>query len=384
MFLTLEPLRIGIDARAAAEVPAGRGRVVRELLRALCAQSHDRHRYLLYARRACPELELDERFSWRLIGARDPRWHSLAGRDASRDCDAFLASNSYLSSLLTRIPTVTIVYDLTTFERSMRPNRRSSVIERLTLGPAVRRSKRLLAISQATADALGERFPAARRRTVVAPLGVSPTLSEEPSTDGAPLPDPGFVLAVGTLEPRKNLPRLVAAYSTLDRELQDSHPLVVVGALGWQTGETLEALRGLGDRATVLGYVSDGALAEMYRRCSVFCYPSLGEGFGLPVLEAMAAGAAVLTSRISSLPEVGGDAVEYVDPHDVGSIAGGLRTLLEDDRHRAELARRGAERAREFSWSRFAMTVLGALDEAAGASLDAEKIGALEQPGTLR
>ncbi|HTA11924.1 MAG TPA: glycosyltransferase family 1 protein [Solirubrobacteraceae bacterium] len=383
MFLTLEPLRIGIDARAAAEVPAGRGRVVRELLRALSAQPHDRHRYLLYARRACPELELDERFSWRLIGARDPRWHSLAGRDASRDCDAFLASNSYLSSLLTRIPTVTIVYDLTTFERSMRPNRRSSVIERLTLGPAVRRSKRLLAISQATADALGQRFPAARGRTVVAPLGVSPTLSDEPAANGAPLPDPGFVLAVGTLEPRKNLPRLVAAYSTLDRELQESHPLVVVGALGWQTGETLEALRGLGDRATVLGYVSDGALAEMYRRCSVFCYPSLGEGFGLPVLEAMAAGAAVLTSRISSLPEVGGDAVEYVDPHDVPSIAGGLRTLLEDDPHRAELARRGAERAREFSWSRFATTVLGALDEAAGASLDAETIGALEQPGTL-
>jgi glycosyltransferase involved in cell wall biosynthesis len=383
MFLTLEPLRIGIDARAAAEVPAGRGRVVRELLRALCALPHDRHRYLLYARCACPELELDERFSWRLIGARDPRWHSLAGREAGRECDAFLASNSYLSSLLTRIPTVTIVYDLTTFERAMRPNLRSSVIERLTLGPAVRRSKRLLAISQATADALGERFAAARGRTVVAPLGVSPTLCDELAADSAPLPDPGFVLAVGTLEPRKNLPRLVTAYSTLERELQASHPLVVVGALGWQTGETLAALRGLGDRATVLGYVSDGALAELYRRCAVFCYPSLGEGFGLPVLEAMAAGAAVLTSQISSLPEVGGDAVEYVDPHDVRSIAGGLRALLEDDAHRAELARRGAERAREFSWSRFATIVLGALDEAAGASLEPETIGALEQPGTL-
>ncbi len=383
MFLILEPLRIGIDARAAAEVPAGRGRVVRELLRALSALPHDRHRYLLYARHSCPELELDERFSWRLIGARDPRWHSLAGREAGRECDAFLASNSYLSSLLNRIPTVTIVYDLTTFERSMRPNRRSSVIERLTLGRAVHRSKRLLAISQATADALGERFPAARGRTVVAPLGVSPALSDEPDADDAPLPDPGFVLAVGTLEPRKNLPRLVAAYSTLDRELQARHPLVVVGALGWRTGETLEALRGLGDRCTMLGYVSDTVLAELYRRCAVFCYPSLGEGFGLPVLEAMAAGAAVLTSQISSLPEVGGDAVAYVDPHDVSSIASGLRALLENDAHRAELAKRGSERAREFSWSRFATIVLGVLDEAAGTSLEPEMIGALEQPGTL-
>jgi glycosyltransferase involved in cell wall biosynthesis len=384
MFLTLEPLRIGIDARAAAEVPAGRGRVVRELLRALSALPHDRHRYLLYARRACPELELDERFSWRLIGARDPRWHALAGREAGRECDAFLASNSYLSSLLTRIPTVTVVYDLTTFERSMRPNRRSSAIERLTLGRAVRRSKRLLAISQATADALGERFPAARARTVVAPLGVSPSLSHEPAADGTLLPDAGFVLAVGTLEPRKNLPRLVAAYSTLDRELQARHPLVVVGALGWRTGETLAALRGLGDRCTRLGYVSDATLAELYRRCAVFCYPSLGEGFGLPVLEAMAAGAAVLTSRISSLPEVGGDAVDYVDPHDVASIAGGLRALLEDGARRDELSRRGAARALEFSWSRFATIVLGTLDEAAGASLEPAPVGVLERPGTLR
>jgi glycosyltransferase involved in cell wall biosynthesis len=385
MFLTLEPLRIGIDARAAAEVPAGRGRVVRELLRALSALPHDRHRYLLYARRTCPELRLDERFSWRLIGARDARWHSLTGREAGRECDAFLASNSYLSSLLTRIPTVTIVYDLTTFERSMRPNRRSSAIERLTLGPSVRRSKRLLAISQATADALGERFPATLGRTVVAPLGVSPALSgDDPTADAPPLPHPGFVLAVGTLEPRKNLPRLVAAYSTLDRELQARHPLVVVGARGWRTGETLEALRGLGDRCTMLGYVSDAALAELYRRCAVFCYPSLGEGFGLPVLEAMAAGAAVLTSRISSLPEVGGNAVDYVDPHDVGSITGGLRALLEDDVRRTELARRGVERAREFSWSRFATIVLGTLDEAAGASVELEAIGALERPGTLR
>ncbi len=96
---------------------------------------------------------------------------------------------------------------------------------------------------------------------------------------------------------------------------------MVVGALGWETGPTLAALRSLGDRCTMLGFVSDAALAELYRRCAVFCYPSLGEGFGLPVLEAMAAGAPVVTSNVSSLPEVGGDAVEYVDPREVASIA---------------------------------------------------------------
>ncbi len=362
------PLTIGIDARAASEVPAGRGRVVRELLRALAARADDDHRYLLYARSAWDGAPLDERFRWRLIGARDPWWHVRAARAANRECDVLLSSNSYLTTLFTRIATVPIVYDMVTFEPSMRPNRRSTAIERLTLGLAVRRSAALLAISQATADALGARFPRAINRTVVAPLGVTPTLSDRlDPAEATTLPAPGFVLAVGTLEPRKNLPRLVEAYSQLNRELQDAHPLVVVGALGWETGATLDALRSLGERCTMLGYVSDVALAELYRRCAVFCYPSLGEGFGLPVLEAMAAGAAVLTSNVSSLPEVGGNAVEYVDPHNTSSIADGLRRTLGDEQLRERLSRDARARAAEFSWERFAQIVLDTLDGVAGA-----------------
>jgi glycosyltransferase involved in cell wall biosynthesis len=363
---TSPPLTIGIDARAAAEVPAGRGRVVRELLRALSARTDDGHRYVLYARRAWEEQPLDERFSWRLIDAGDPWWHVKAARAANRTCGVFLSSNSYLTTRFLRIPTVTIVYDLTTFEPSMRPNRRSTVIERLTLGPAVRRSAALLAISQATGDALVRHFPAAAGRTVVALLGVTPTLAGELDPgETAALPSPGFVLAVGTLEPRKNLPRLIDAYSRLPVELQDQHPLVVVGALGWETGETLSALRSLGERCTLLGYVTDAALAELYRRCAVFCYPSLGEGFGLPVLEAMAAGATVLTSNVSSLPEVGGDAVAYADPRQVDDIAAQLQSLLRDEPRREALSELARARAGEFSWAHFAEQVLRTLDQAA-------------------
>jgi glycosyltransferase involved in cell wall biosynthesis len=365
-------ITIGIDARAAAEVPAGRGRVVRELLRALSERDDDGHRYILYARQTWAPEELDERFRWRLIDAGDPWWHMRTARAANRECEAFLSSNSYLTAWFLRIPCVPIVYDLVTFEPGMRPNRRSQVIERLTLGHAVRRSARLLAISQATADALATHFPSARPRTEVAPLGVAPVLNASLDlTEASELPPAGFVLAVGTLEPRKNLPRLVAAYAALDEELQQRHPLVVVGALGWETGETLDALRSLGERAKLLGYVSDGALAELYRRCAVFCYPSLGEGFGLPVLEAMAAGATVLTSDVSSLPEVGGDAVEYADPHSIPSIAAALTLTLSDEQLRSELSRRGRERARLFTWARFAERVLEVLDEAAGRSTSA-------------
>lgn len=364
---TSPPLTIGIDARAAAEVPAGRGRVVRELLRELSQRADDGHRYVLYSRRKWQDGSLDGRFCQRTIDARDPWWHLLTARAANRECDVFLSSNSYLTAWFLRIPCVPIVYDLVAFDPAMHPNRRSVAIERATLGLAVRRSAAFIAISQTTADALAAQQPRAAERTTVALLGVAPALvATLDAAEAAELPSPGFVLAVGTLEPRKNLPRLVDAYSRLPAALQDRHPLVVVGALGWETGETLNALHSLGERCTLLGYVSDAALAELYRRCAVFCYPSLGEGFGLPVLEAMAAGAAVLTSDVSSLPEVGGEAVAYTDPWDPTIIAVALRDLLDSPARCAKLGVAARERAATFSWKRTAETVLGVLQEAAG------------------
>jgi len=356
----MSALTFGIDARAGAEEGAGGGRVVRELLRAFAARDDD-HRYRIFVRRAWDE-PLDERFSWELIGARDPVWHILAARAADRSCDAFLSTNSYLTAWFMRRPCVPVVFDLVAFDPALRPQRRSGLIERATLRPAVRRSAALVAISEATAQALVARYPAAAGKLVVAPLAASPAL------DGARgrLPDGvaqgGFVLAVGTLEPRKNLPRLVEAYRRLAPELQAAHPLVVTGRLGWEAGETLAALDSLGDRVVRTGFVPDDELAELYRRCAVFAYPSLGEGFGLPVLEAMAAGAVVLTSDRSSLPEVGGDAVAYCDPTDTASIARELRRLLTDGALRDELRGRAPRRAAQFTWDRTAATVLETLE----------------------
>ena len=139
----------------------------------------------------------------------------------------------------------------------------------------------------------------------------------------------------------------------------------MVGARGWQEGETLGALRSLGERAHVLGHVSDAALVELYRRCGAFCYPSLGEGFGLPVLEAMSAGAPVITSNLSSLPEVSAGAALLVDPRDPSAIAAGLTRVLEDPDLRRRMAADGLARAAEFSWERTARRTLAVLSEAA-------------------
>jgi len=341
---------------------------VRETLAAL-ARREDDVEYVLYARERWGELPA-ERFRWRLLASADPWWHVLAARAANRECDVFLSTNSYLTTWLLRIPAVPVIYDTVAFDLAHQPNRRSAVIERLTIGVCVRRSRAFIAISRATAEDFERRFPRAAGRVTVAPLGIAPQLGE-PAGHGASsdrraeLPAGGFVLAVGTLEPRKNLPRLVAAYRQLDEPLQREHPLVVVGDLGWRTDATVAALDSLEGRCTLLGKVSDAALGELYRRCAVFCYPSLYEGFGLPVLEAMAAGAAVVTSNVSSLPEVGGDAVAYADPHDPAGIASALRELLLSPERRAALGAAARTRAAGFSWERSAATVLAVLREAA-------------------
>lgn len=357
-------LSIAIDARPASDEGAGVGRVVRELLRAL-ARRDDDHRYRLYARARWDE-PLDERFAWRCNGSRDPLWHLRASRAASRECDVFLATGSYLPAWFASVPVAPVIYDLVPFDRELLPQRRARRVARLTLGPAVRRADALICISEATAADLATHFPRARDKTVVALLGVAPVLADAATRLPEGVPAEDFVLAVGTLEPRKNLPRLVAAYERLPADLRTAHPLVVTGRLGWDAGETLAALDSLGDQVVRTGFVPDAQLALLYRRCALFAYPSLGEGFGLPVLEAMAAGAPVLTSNRSSLPEVGGEAAAYCDPTDTGAIARELEALLRDPARRARMAAAGPPHAAGFSWDRTAQIVLETLESIAG------------------
>jgi glycosyltransferase involved in cell wall biosynthesis len=356
-------MRIAVDARAAEEVPAGRGRYVRELLRAFAALPDD-HEYVLMARTAWNEGALDERFRWRLIGRRDPLW-SLAAARASSGADAVLATNSYLLAAASPAPAVTTVHDLVAFERELRLPR-GSAAERLTLPLAVRRGRTLLCVSEATRAALVERFPRAAPHARVVPHGVEERFfgdgskQERVFADGPKRP---YVLMTGTLEPRKNIVRAVEAFAGLPPDLGDAFELVLAGPRGWETGEIDAALGRHGERVRRLGHVDDAELPALYAGATAFLYPSLREGFGLPVLEAMAAGTAVVTSGISSLPEVGGDAVRYVDPYDVSSIRDGLAEVLGDAGRREALAAAGRERARSFTWERTARETLAVLSE---------------------
>jgi glycosyltransferase involved in cell wall biosynthesis len=209
---------------------------------------------------------------------------------------------------------------------------------------------RIVADSQATAHDLTELYGVEPGRVTVVPLGVEPP--GEPDRPGAQrlLSELGvrgpFLLTVGTLEPRKNLPRLLAAFGEVTDELPDHH-LVVVGPVGWGP-----ALRPTWDsvRVKLAGPVGDAVLQALYQAADGLAYPSLYEGFGLPVLEAMAHGTPVLTSDRSSLPEVAGDAAMLVDPLDRGDIAKGLVRLVTDSALRRRLAAAGPRRAARYTW----------------------------------
>ena len=344
-------MRIAVDARAAAEVPAGRGRYVRELLRAFAALPDD-HEYVLLARSRWEGAELDARFRWRLIRLPDPAW-SLAAAAGCRGAGAVLSANSYLLAAAAPARAVATVHDLVAYDRDLGLPR-GSAAERLTLPLAVRRGGPLLCVSEATRAALVERFPRAAALAHVVYHGVEERFFVE-------RPERPYVLMAGTLEPRKNIARAVEAAAGLPEQLRERFELLLAGPRGWQT-EQIDAALGR-HRATVreLGLVPDEELPGLYAGAAVFLYPSLREGFGLPVLEAMAACTAVVTSGVSSLPEVGGDAVRYVDPTDVASIRAGLEELLTDDGLRARLAAAGRQRARRFTWERTARETLDLL-----------------------
>jgi glycosyltransferase involved in cell wall biosynthesis len=159
-----------------------------------------------------------------------------------------------------------------------------------------------------------------------------------------------YVLAVASLEPRKNFGRLLDAWNSLGRTT-GAHQLVVVASEGWRQGRVRRRLeRMTGDGSVVkIGHIGDDVLAALYRRANIFVFPSLAEGFGLPVAEAMACGAPVITSALSSMPEVADDAALMVDPEETDAIAAAIKRLFEDRSLRRRLRDRGLERARAFS-----------------------------------
>lgn len=169
-----------------------------------------------------------------------------------------------------------------------------------------------------------------------------------------------YIFFIGTLQYRKNLPRLIEAFARLKQSRGIPHKLVLAGRDGWGADLVYAAVveHGVEDEVLFPGYVPDEDLPGLYAGADVFAYPSLHEGFGIPLLEAMASGTVVLTSDQFSMPEVAGDAAVYVSPHDVDDIAAGLWRAINDDTLRCELVAKGKTRAKQFTWRQTAANTM--------------------------
>ncbi len=284
----------------------------------------------------------------------------LPGQLARRGVALCHFTNS-VASLWTPCPTVVTIHDATLWLFPQHHYVRRLLTMRPFIPPAARRAAAIIAVSETT------------RRDIVRLFGVPAdkvrVIYEAPAPCFRPLErklvelvrqryrlPPHFVLYVGTLEPRKNLVRLLKAFARVRKEAAVPHHLVLVGQRGWKSTPIFQAIQclGLTKVVHVLGYVPTSDLVALYNAADVFVFPSVYEGFGLPVVEAMACGAPVLASRAGAIAEVAGEAAELVDPLCVEAMAAGLRRLLTDPAWRTELRQRGLARARAFSWSKAA------------------------------
>jgi glycosyltransferase involved in cell wall biosynthesis len=235
--------------------------------------------------------------------------------------------------------------------------------ERLVYANLIKRSaqkaEHILTISEHSKTDIAEQWGISTDRISVACCGVDSEFtpkgaSDQPMPEGAP-----YILYVGNLHPRKNLVRLLDAYVLLRREGFE-HQLKIVGQKAWMYGDIFETVRRhrLESSVEFTGYVSNSQLVKLYQNAEVSAYPSLYEGFGLPVLEAMACGCPTVTSRTTSLPEVAGDACILVDPESVVSIADGLKRVLSDADLRRDMTQKGLRQAQKFTWEKTARKTL--------------------------
>ena len=376
------PLRVAVDARAIFDaVPRGIAKTMIALYRAMARVRPDWRFWMFYQRGVAEAPFADTRTitcsKIDIPGDRFNCWQALrlpvAGRLARADvlhCHAGVAPPFPL------LPLVVTIHDLIPLDtRADEPN----VIR---WGKNVRRAasnaRYILTASEDAKRRIVHHFKAPERKIRIVHWGTSLVRPEPLSPAGAAQvrlrnglpPDRPYVLHFGMGDPRKNTARLIEAWGQLPQGLRRSYFLLVVGVQGPALAGLNESVRALGlsESVKVNSYAPEQDLPLLLSEAEVLAYPTLSEGFGLPVLDAFASGTAVLTSLTSSLPEVAGDAALLIDPYDLQAIRHGLERLLTDERLRAALVERGRNRVTAFSWDRCAEQVAEVLAAAATTS----------------
>ena len=268
------------------------------------------------------------------------------------------------------VPVVATVMDAIPLVHPEWVNNRFRVLKNAIWKKSVGFADRVITISEHSKNDLIEHFGISEDRISITPLGVDERWFERPSPEHLAavrlrykLPENFFVF-VGTLQARKNISRMIDAHCALPDALQKSHPLIIIGRAGRQCSDILDRLKPENTSVRWLQYVSGDDLPSILRCASGLVFPSLYEGFGLPVLEAFAAELPVITSNITSLPEVAGNAALLINPYDVQHISWAMQQLIEDTVTTNHLRLLGLNRAKEFTWNKTAQTTVSVYRQA--------------------
>ena len=376
-------MRVAIDITAAATQQAGIGRSVRELVNALVVAPDRPDLTLVYTRRGpsrvADALAVHERVRVRRIPV-SPRialatWfkaraplpaEAIAGR-----AQVFHGPDFTLPPLVAAHGVLT-VHDLSFVVRPQDAHPRQRRFLERAVPTSIDRARLVIAVSEATKRDLMQRYGVRPHRIRVIPNAVPDwfgAVTEPDELDAVRrqlgLPQ-RFVLSVGTVQPRKNIEGLARAVALASARAEVSDiEHVHAGAEGWLCDRVYGAIEQAGDRVRFLGRVDDKTLRALYSLASVFAYPSHGEGFGIPILEAFACGCPVLISETPATSEVAADAALAADSSDPEALADGLITLLTDESGRAELIARGHQRRRHYSWRESAQRLIAVYREAA-------------------
>ncbi len=375
-------MRILLDARTVGREFSGVGNYVLELVRALARTDEDAEFHLVvHGPTALRDAPLDGRFRFLETSVsheshpKGDLWVEwvLPRIAAERGVEVVHGPAFLVPTRPLRAASVVTVHDLVAYQYPGTIPWKYGVYMRWLIRRVVRAATRIITDSTSVSESVRDILGARAERVDVVALGVAERFRDpgagivDATVRRLGLPRP-YVLFVGNLEPRKNLPGLLRAFRLVRAGHPDPVHLVVAGKLAWKSGPLrgeLDApdLRGL---VHVTGYVAPEDLPALYAGADVFAFPSFWEGFGLPVLEAMACGTPVVAADVASVPEVCGGAAVLVDPRSPEAIAGAILTVLRDPARRADLVRRGRLRAAELTWERTARETMAVYRRAHG------------------
>jgi glycosyltransferase involved in cell wall biosynthesis len=368
--MTTRSLKIGIIYGGISEQKAGMDHYLHQILLAM-KQLAPEHRYVLIDHRR-HQIPFKEQFEQVILDlprppARVSRWNLQVVPRILSQFDLVFSPGLYGP---VRIPpgvaSVMVVHDLTKylFPNFFPFNPVQKVLDLLAYPAMLRRYDHLLTVSKSTRQDLMTLFKIPKEKITVAYHGAEETFQPMGALDATEslwqshkIKKP-FILSLGTLEPRKNIPTLLKAFAGIMDQIP--HDLVLVGQKGWKWEPIFKEMErpDLKERVHWVGYVSDAERVFFYNAADFLTYPSWYEGFGMPLLEAMQCGCPVITSRISSMPEVVGEAGLLIDPHRVEDLQGAMLRLVQEPGLREKLQRAGFEQAKKFSWETSAKITL--------------------------